>query len=251
MLEISTVNAATVTIESRFNGPPTSGNGGYVCGALGSLIGNSAEVTLRKPPPLDTEMRVAHANGAWTLSDGETVVATGREADLELDVPAPPTFDEAEAAESNYLGHQKHLFPSCFVCGPERDHGDGLRLFTGKLDRRDVVASHWLPGDDVAGEHGQVGARVVWSALDCPTYFGGVIAEFGKLAVLGRLTAKIVAPIRVGKKHVVIGWPLDQEEKRWSGGSAIYSAQGELCAFARGTWVRIDESFPGLTSSHD
>lgn len=246
LLEISTVGTATVSIDSRFNGPPASGNGGYACGVLGTLIGSSAEVTLRKPPPLDTAMTIEQAKGQWTLSDGETAIATGHEVDLELEVPAAPSFEAAQAAESHYAGHDGHIFPTCFVCGPDREPGDGLRLFTGKLDERDVVASHWLPGDDVTDAHGQVDARVVWGALDCPTYFGGRLADFADLAVLGRLAAKLVAPVRAGERHVVIGWPLEEEEKRWSGGSAIYSADGELCAFARGTWVRVKESFPGV-----
>ena len=66
------------------------------------------------------------------------------------------------------------------------------------------------------------------------------------MAVLGRLTVKLIEPIHVGQPYIVIAWPLDDEVKRWSGGSAIYTADGELCAYARGTWVRVDESFPGI-----
>lgn len=104
---------------------------------------------------------------------------------------------------------------------------------------RDVVASHWDPGQDVAGKFGEVQRRIVWAALDCPTYFGGRVADFAKFAVLGRLTAKVVKPVEVGKRHIVIGWPIEAEERKWHGGSAIYTEDGQLCAFSRGTWVVI------------
>ena len=42
-----------ITIDRRYRGPPTSANGGYVCGLVANAIGGSGEVTLRAPPPLD------------------------------------------------------------------------------------------------------------------------------------------------------------------------------------------------------
>ena len=46
----------SVVIEKRFCGPPNSGNAGYVCGMLARHITGAAEVTLRAPPPLETEL---------------------------------------------------------------------------------------------------------------------------------------------------------------------------------------------------
>ena len=46
---------ATVVIDRRFNGPEHSSNGGYACGSVAAFIDGPAEVTLRVPPPLDTE----------------------------------------------------------------------------------------------------------------------------------------------------------------------------------------------------
>jgi len=48
----------TMTIPRRFRGPPNSGNGGYVCGMLARQIAGAAEITLRAPPPLETELGV-------------------------------------------------------------------------------------------------------------------------------------------------------------------------------------------------
>jgi hypothetical protein len=33
-----------------------------------------------------------------------------------------------------------------------------------------------------------------------------------------------------------------QEGRKWDGGSAIFTAQGELCAFARGRWIELNEA---------
>jgi hypothetical protein len=47
-----------VIIQSRYNGPPGSGNGGYCAGVWATNCGLTAdalEVTLRMPPPLEVE----------------------------------------------------------------------------------------------------------------------------------------------------------------------------------------------------
>lgn len=235
--------SGTVIIASRFNGPPGSGNGGYVCGVLAGQFGDSAEVTLRKPPPLDRALALrAQGIGAErqvSLWDGETLIASARAAEPDVVVPEPPSLSQAEVAEAAYEGHAAHVFPRCFVCGPARAPGDGLRLFTGKLPNRELVACAFRPGVDFVGADGHVDRAVVWSALDCPSYFGGRLREYGRAAVLGRLTAKVCRPLQVEAPYVVVGWPIMQEGRKWDGGSAIFSAEGELCAFARGRWIAL------------
>lgn len=236
------------TIAPRFNGPPRSGNGGYTCGILGSLIGDTAEVTLRVPPPLETPLDVARDDeGAWLLKDGDTVVASGRAAELDIEIPEPVDYNAAVAAESGFSGYEHHPFPCCFVCGPDRDERDGLRLFPGPVEGRNLVASHWLPEFDVAGEFGAASTRIVWAALDCPSYFGGLLAGNDRHAVLGRMTAKLVSPVAIDKPHVVSAWPLDAGERKWQGGSAIHDADGNLKAFAQATWVVIPKDHAGFT----
>ena len=62
-----------ITIPRRFNGPPHSGNGGYVCGRLASYLDGPASVRLRVPPPLERELRVETTIGercvvaAWAI----------------------------------------------------------------------------------------------------------------------------------------------------------------------------------------
>jgi hypothetical protein len=68
---------ATLSIDRRFCGPPGSGNGGYTAGRLAALIGDPAEVTLRRPPPLETEMRVERAGPRLLLMHGDDLIAEG------------------------------------------------------------------------------------------------------------------------------------------------------------------------------
>src|SRR5258708_84856 len=115
--------------------PPTSGRGGYFCAGRAWHIPGGAEVPLRAPPPLDKPLDVvAMDDGLWELRDGAAVVATGRPASLKLARLETASFDEACAAELlTPIKPHEHLLPTCFVCGPARVPGDGLRIFAGPL----------------------------------------------------------------------------------------------------------------------
>src|SRR4029079_11776087 len=166
----------SVTIDKRFCGPPNSGNGGYVCGRLARHIPGGAEVTLRAPPPLDTPLdAVATADDTWELCDGDKVVATGRAASVELSRVETASFEEARAAELlTPVKPHEHPLPTCFVCGPARAQGDGLRILPGPLARQSrnrsaVLAATWIPDLMLTAEDGFVAPEFLWAALDCPT----------------------------------------------------------------------------------
>ena len=83
-----------VLIPARFNGPPTSGNGGYSCGLVARFIDGPARVRLHSPPPLDEplDLRVLD-EGAVELTQGDTLVASGWPATLSLEIPAAPSLE--------------------------------------------------------------------------------------------------------------------------------------------------------------
>jgi hypothetical protein len=151
----------TLTLPARFNGPPTSANGGYTCGALARLLGGTSEVRLHRPPPLDRALAVQRdAEGVAVLDDGQ-LVASGRRTRLRIDIPELPTWAEAEAAAQAPAAtafHGEHPFPTCFTCGPARAEGDGLRLFPGPVAGRDLWALPWTAPADREG-HGPSAAR--------------------------------------------------------------------------------------------
>ncbi len=229
-----------VTIDQRFNGPPESGHGGYVCGVVAGLIGGPAEVTLRRPSPLGRPLKVERVGArAIVLRDGETVIAEGAPASVAIEVPEPVSFPDAEAASKSYLGFVEHAFPTCFGCGPRRAEGDGLRIFPGRIEARNVVAAPWTPHASLAHADGTVRPEIVWASLDCPCAFALLRKPAEQLMLLGRLAARQLAPIRAEERCVIMGWPLGQEGRKLYAASALFSPEGELRAFARATWLRL------------
>jgi hypothetical protein len=125
-----------LTIPARFNGPPGTANGGFTCGLLaGRLDAEVVEVSLRAPPPLERPLTVERAGESAELWDGDALVAEAAPAELALDPPRAVSPEAARAAAQ--AGHEhwtaKHPFPTCVVCGPGREPGDGMRLFPAPL----------------------------------------------------------------------------------------------------------------------
>lgn len=227
-----------IVIDRRFRGPPNSGNGGYSCGVLGDRYEEVATVTLRRPPPLDTPLQLVEEEGEVRLFDGDALVGEARPDTLDVEVPTAPRIDEARIASLGYTGFQEHPFPTCFVCGPDREPGDGLRLFPGLVAGEQLVATPWEPDQSSDGGSGLVHRRHLWAALDCPSYF----ALPGRpLALLGRLTARIDRLPEVGEPLVVIGWPLGDDGRKHFAGSAVADSGGALVAHAVATWVEIEQ----------
>ena len=231
-----------VRIERRFRGPAQSGNGGYTCGLLAAQIEGPAEVTLRVPPPLERKLeRRPDGEGGAELLDGEAVVASARPVRLAGSVRGPVTVDEAERASQRYTWADRHPYPGCFVCGPERRPGDGLRIFPGPVDGRELHACTWRPAADLGDAEGNVRPEFVWAALDCPT---GIVTErFADLGtvILGRLAAEQSGTVPTGQTYVLTAWTEGREGRKLDTGSALFTAGGELLAHARARWIELRE----------
>ncbi len=233
---------STITISQRFCGPPTSGNGGYSCGLLVQQTDYLAEVTLRRPIPLDSSLRVEHDPPQLRLWEGEELIAEARPGELELDVPAPPSLDLATEAAQGYIGlKEEQAFPTCFVCGPDRAAGDGLRIFAGQVGDSQLYASPWTPASDLAGEDGQVKDEFIWAALDCPGAYAAM-ADEKKIVVLGRFIARIDQSIPVGEPVIVTAWRIEGEGRKHICGTALFNGQQDLCAVAKATWIELNQA---------
>ena len=211
-------------IPARFNGPPGSANGGYACGLFSEALGGGFEITLLRPPPLDTQLDIAGDE----LRHGDVVIARARRAaHSDADVPEPVGIGEAEEASKRYPGFEHHAYPTCFVCGPDRN--DGLGIFPGPVAGREgVVASPWTPQE--------VRPEIVWAALDCPS--GWAVDDFQREGVLlGRMGATLRAMPASGREAVVIGWPIGEDGRKRYAGSALFDEAGKLLAAARSTWI--------------
>jgi hypothetical protein len=206
-----------------------------------SFVGAPAEVTLRSPVPLDTPLNVAREDdGALQVVDGETLVAEARPAtEPEVEVPEPVSVEEARQAKSRYRGKPDDLFGRCFVCGLGRE--DALGVFAGAVEGRDVVASPWTPPEWTADEDGRVLPEFVWAVLDCPTYFAVYQGPELPVSFLGRLAARIDAPVAAGEEHVVISWPIGADGRKREAGAALLSAEGAPLAVARALMIEPRE----------
>ncbi|HET9518676.1 MAG TPA: hypothetical protein VFO77_13220 [Actinoplanes sp.] len=216
-------------IPARFNGPPGSGNGGWSAGhfavAAGARAGGDPiEVTLRLPPPLETPLTLTE--GSVYDPDG-TVVAQVRLAEAIGPTVAATTPQEAATAAAAYPGLVFHPFPGCYVCGPDRDPGDGLRIFPGLL-RDGRTAAPWTVPPVVSLE-------TMWAALDCPG--GWSVIAGGRVYVLGRIAAEVTALPAPGAQCIVVGAVETSEGRKAQVRSTVYGPDGRSLATARATWI--------------
>lgn len=227
----------SLVIERRFRGPEGSGNGGYTCGLVASAAGfGVAEVTLRRPPPLDRRLVVVREDGRVSVRDGDALVAECVPTTVDVEPRGAVTLEEADRASEAYPGFRAHAFPTCFVCGPDRARGDGLRVFAGRTGHAEVAAAPWTPDESLADEDGVVRPEFVWAALDCPGAIAVGYPERGE-TVLGRFAVDVESRPRVGEPLVVVGWPLGEEGRKLYAGTALYDADGRLLARACATWI--------------
>lgn len=221
----------TVRIPARFNGPPDSGNGGYACGLVAAeLGGGGAEVTLRAPPPLEAELAVERTGESVRISHGETLVAEGRAADVDVgELPEPVGVERAEATVA--AGHERwtaqHPFPTCFVCGPDRQDHDGLDIYPVELDERWVAV--WRPTEP----------GMVWPALDCPTSAPVMNPDKDPPIVLARLAAAIDSEPQIGEPHVLMSWELGRDGRKREAACALLDADGRALARSRALWIEL------------
>lgn len=226
----------TLTVPHRFNGPPRSGNGGWVSGALaatlpGQAIGQAVTVTLRMPPPLEVPLDVAATGTGAVLTYDGRPVAEASYAEHRPTPVAPVSPTDAARSEASYKGWQRHPFVECFVCGTARDPGDGLRIFAGPVAPGDPrVAATWTPYES--------GVPVTWAAVDCP---GGWASDLeGRPSVLGRITVEVRSLPHTADRHVVVGEQRSVDGRKTVTAATLYGPGDRIVAVAEHVWITID-----------
>ncbi|HTD73397.1 MAG TPA: hypothetical protein VK652_07705 [Steroidobacteraceae bacterium] len=231
-----------LTIDPRYNGPNTSGNGGWVAGSLARLLGTGpVSVSLRAPAPLAVPMLVRRReDGTVTLENDGVLVAEGGRSHLELDVPNAPNPDEAEAAGT--LAQKVSAqgvngpYAHCFSCGFARS--DGLRIVPGPVGEDGVVATTWTPPSFAADASGRLSVEATWAALDCSAGFAWMQRLGAATAIItARMTAVIDQLLQADRRHTVIGWPIAQDGRKLHAGTAIFDANGRVLARSRQLWL--------------
>ncbi len=222
-------NNSPLLVDARHNGPPGSGNGGWTAGLIGAYLSEGIpEVTLRKPPPLEIALSVIYTPvGLRVVDPQEVVIATARSREDDIAPVAPVTLEEAERVSASYPGHDRHPFPTCFVCGPQRP--DGLHIFPGKLPDGRTAA----PFDAPTG----IDAVTVWAALDCPG--GWTVIEGDQPWVLGRFAVVIDHVPEAGQRCVVVGRTLSREGRKAVVRTTLYTPQERVAARGEATWIAL------------
>ena len=129
MTALGSASADRVTIDARFNGPPTTANGGCACGVAARYVDGPAEVALRAPVPLGTALAVERRGEAVLLRDGDQVVAEARPARApDVEPPVRPDGRTRRAAMADAWQGRPALFARCWVCSPDREDGLGRHV---------------------------------------------------------------------------------------------------------------------------
>lgn len=231
-----------LVVPGRFNGPPHSGNGGYVAGLVAARLGlpeEPVEVTLLAPPPLDRPLAVTVGEDGVTALDGDQAIARAIAVGAAPEPVEPVSYDVAEKAAVDYPGYVFHAFPTCFTCGVDRE--DGLAIHPGRVGD-DRWAGPWTPDESLLGDL----AAATWAALDCT---GGWAAGFTDgVMVLGRMTALVDVLPQVGEPHVVMGQLLAVDGRKRRTATTIYDSDGRVVARSEQVWVTVDAAkFSALT----
>lgn len=226
----------TLNVAQRFCGPPTSANGGYFSGLVACLSNETVTVRLMKPPPLNVDMSLQEfEQGMLEVRHGEDIIAQAKPGNVSLDSPQPPPHLAVVEASTRYSGFERHPFPTCFVCGPQRARGDGLRIFPGSLAQVPLVAAPWVPDESLDRGDGKVRPEFMWAALDCPGWHA--VMPDSRMALLAEFTAHVDRPVHIGESCSVIGWHVSSNGRKHEAGTALFDEDGVLCARARALWI--------------
>jgi len=228
----------TLSVDARFCGPTGFANGGYLAGLMAQHTLEPVRIRLERPIPLSTDMElIALDDGGLELKLAADMLARAIPVELKLEVPSPPSYVEAFEASRHFPGFTSHPAPRCFVCGPERARGDGLRLFAGRWGVSNLVAAPWVADESVSDGDGKVRPVFISAVLDCPGAFAA--REVPVPMLLGEFTAHVDRCPHIGEPCVVLGWRISVSGRKYEVGTALFDEDGNVCARANATWIEL------------
>jgi hypothetical protein len=239
---------AELRVDERYCGPPGCANGGYIAGLIAQHSARQLRVRLEQPIPLRTALELfdTEDDGLELRAAGRTLIRA-KPAGLELEVPEGVSYLEALEASRRFTGFTRHAYPACFVCGPDRGRGDGLRIFAGRLEHQDRVAAPWIPDASLGDGAGKVRAEFMSAALDCPGYFAAHAATAPML--LGEYVAHVDRCVHIDEPCVILGWTIASNGRKHEVGTALFDEKGQWCARARAVWIELRAPMPQASMS--
>lgn len=232
--------ARQIIVGQQYCGPPTSGNGGYVCGLMAGLLEGPVTGILRAPVPLATPLDPAVEEGSVRLlGPFGTLIGEARAADPLLlpTPPPPPVFDAAAEAGRRFPGLTRVFHPLCFTCSDRPAEGVGLRVFTGQIEGAEegAVAGTWTCHPVFSDANGLAPLEVVWAAMDCPGSVAWLVRG-GAGGLLGTMSCEVLRRPAVGEPCVITAWPIEATGRKSIAGVALFS-DGKLIARAHQIWI--------------
>jgi hypothetical protein len=67
--------------------------------------------------------------------------------------------------------------------------------------------------------------EVIWGALDCPGQFAFYVNGV-RTGLLGRITAKVIKPVKASDQIVITGWQINVDGKKHFAGTALFNQAG-------------------------
>jgi hypothetical protein len=240
-----TLPDVAIRVSGFYSGPPGSVNGGWAAGLAAGLLtdpdtapGTPVEVTLRAPVPIDAPITGMRDGERAFLIDAAG--ATLAETTLAPAIAPAPAFVPVDVAARAGAPDNRVAtpFPDYFGCGPDRR--GGLRVTVGATGAKsgDTFAGIWTP----PAAAGELPARYIWAALDCPT--GLVHPAAGGTTLLGRITLAQHRATEAGEPHVIVARATGGERRKRFSVAALYTAGGDLVANAAAVWITLREAEP-------
>lgn len=242
-------------IDSRFNGPPNSGNGGYVAGKIAELVGLPCEVTLRKPPPLDKTLILRLIDKVGEVFSGDSLIATVASSSPVKNNLELIDYESAKLAAISGLQRRikSNIFSTCFVCGPDRKEGDGLRLFAdtppsclidGNLK---PVAVAWKPSAKLSSNGETIDEAYIWAAMDCPSAVAinntGDETPEQIACLLGRFRNTVFRRPEIDEHCVVVAQMTHRDRRKIFCDVSLFGGRGDLLAAGHTTWIALEDIF--------
>lgn len=228
-----------IVVPELYVGYPEVAFGGYIAGVLAERSGaRTVRVDFRGPVPVEVPVRIAEtADEGVELGEAERPLAAARPAELPLEVPAAPSWDEADAAAERFRAAPPSGVVDCFGCGL-RTADRGLRVHGTPVPDRGLVASAWTPSHAFADADGLLPTQLVWGALDCPGHWAGrFLGTLRAGAVTASLTGTVLRPVVAGEPHISYAWLVTESGRKHTMGVALATAEGELCGVSEALWI--------------
>ena len=227
------VAETSVTVPGRFSGPIGFANGGWLAGMVAQASGcDPAEVTLRRPIPLDVTLTLDHGR----LLLGDDLLVEVRVGEFNRDIPPVVSLTAARDAQSRTLVRSSPEYGNCLVCGVDRP--DGYRLRPGSVTHHsDTVACVWQPASLEPPLDPSDVIAATWAALDCPGVW--TIDAPRDPMLLGRMTAQVLRPPTLTDDVIAVGQWHGREGRKMFTSTALFSVEGILLAHAEQVWIAV------------